>query len=230
MDLINPMQSVIPSAQGAVLSALARTDEPLSGRRVAELTRPKFAQTRVNAVLQKLADSGIVLRERRPPANLYRLNKQHVATDGILMLADMWASVLSRIRAELADWSVRPEAAWLFGSAARREARAESDIDILVVVPAGAMQNEGTSTVWQLQTDALAENIKAWTGNSCEVLEMDAVELEAAVERDDRLIRDLRDQAVVLAGDDARIACGGRSTDDPVRPGAEAPFQGPGVS
>jgi predicted nucleotidyltransferase len=100
---------------------------------------------------------------------------------------------------------VRPEAAWLFGSAARREARPESDIDILVVVPAGVMRSQGTSTVWQLQTDALAENIKAWTGNSCEVLEMDAMELEAAVERDDRLIRDLRDQAVVLAGDDARI-------------------------
>jgi predicted nucleotidyltransferase len=205
MDLANPMQSVIPSAQGAVLNALARTDEPLSGRRVAELTRPKFSQARVNAILQKLADSGIVLRESSPPANLYRLNKKHVATEGILTLADMWATVLSRIRAELANWSVRPQAAWLFGSAARREARPESDIDILVVVPAGVMRSQGTSTVWQLQTDALAENIKAWTGNSCEVLEMDAMELEAAVERDDRLIRDLRDQAVVLAGDDARI-------------------------
>ena len=205
MDLTNPMQSVIPSAYGAVLSVLARTDEPLSGRRVAELTRPRFAQTRVNAVLQKLADSGIVLRESRPPANLYRLNKKHVAAEGISALADMWATLVSRIRAELTNWSARPEAAWLFGSAARREARAESDIDILVVVPAGAMQSEKASTVWQRQTDALAENIKAWTGNSCEVLEMDAAELEAAVERDDRLIRDLRDQAIVLAGDDARI-------------------------
>ena len=205
MDLANPLQSVIPSVQGAVLGVLARTDEPLSGRRVAELTRPRFAQTRVNAVLQKLADSGIVLRESRPPANLYRLNKKHVATDGILMLTDMWATVLSRIRAELATWSVPPETAWLFGSAARREASVESDIDILVVVPAGAMQGEETSTVWHLQTDALAENIKAWTGNSCEVLEMDAAELEAAIERDDRLIRDLRDHAIVLAGDDARI-------------------------
>ena len=97
MDLANPVQSVIPSVQGAVLSVLARTDEPLSGRRVAELTRPRFAQTRVNAVLQKLADSGIVLRESRPPANLYRLNQE---TRGHRwhpsMLADMWATVLSQ--------------------------------------------------------------------------------------------------------------------------------------
>ena len=205
MDLANPMQSVIPSAHGAVLSVLARTNEPLSGHRVAELTRPRFAQTRVNAVLQKLADTGIVLRESRPPANLYRLNQDHVAAEGILALAGMWATLLSRIRVEFADWSVPAEVAWLFGSAARREANADSDIDILVVAPAGALQSEKTSTVWQLQTDALAENVRAWTGNSCEVLEMDVPELHAAVERDDPLVRDIRDQAIVLAGDDARL-------------------------
>jgi len=205
MDLTDPMQSVIPSAHGAVLSVLARTDEPLSGRRVAELTRPRFAQSRVNAVLQNLADSGIVVRESRPPANLYRLNKDHVAAEGILALAGMWATLLSRIRAELANWSMPPEAAWLFGSAARRDAKADSDIDILIVAPPGVLHGEETFHVWQLQTDALAENIRAWTGNSCEVLEMDATELDAAVERDDRLVRDLRDQTIVLAGDDARI-------------------------
>jgi hypothetical protein len=41
MDLTNPIQSVIPSAHGAVLNVLARTDEPLSGRRIAELTKPR---------------------------------------------------------------------------------------------------------------------------------------------------------------------------------------------
>jgi predicted nucleotidyltransferase len=205
MDLTNPMQSVIPSAQGAVLNVLARTDEPLSGHRVAELTRPRFSQTRVNAILQKLADSGIVLRESRPPSNLYRLNKNHVAAEGILALASMWITLLSRIRAELANWSVPPESAWLFGSAARRDAKADSDIDILVIAPAGALREEETSTLWQRQIDTLVENVSAWTGNACEVLEMDATELEAAVERDDRLVSDIRDQAIVLAGDDARI-------------------------
>ncbi len=205
MDLANPMQSVIPSAHGAVLGVLARTDEPLSGRRVAELTRPRFTQTRVNAVLQNLAHAGIVLRESHPPANLYRLNENHVAAEGILTLADMWATLLSRIRAELATWSVPAEAAWLFGSAARREAKADSDIDILVVAPAASLQGEETSAVWHRQTDVLAVNLRAWTGNACEVLEMDANELKSAVERDDRLVRDLRDQAIVLAGDDARI-------------------------
>jgi hypothetical protein len=51
-----------------------------------------------NAIPQKLADSGIVLRESRPPSNLYRLNKTHVAAEGILALAGMWIRLLSRIR------------------------------------------------------------------------------------------------------------------------------------
>lgn len=204
MDLTHPMQSVIPSAHGAVLGVLARTEEPLSGRRVADLTRPKFTQTRVNDVLQQLAASGIALRESRPPSNLYRLNREHVAAEGILALAGMWATLLGRMRAELENWSVPPKAAWLFGSAARGEAGQDSDIDILLVRPVDALESEGTAAVWQRQTDALSEHVTAWAGNSCEVLEMDAPDLRAAVERDDRLIRDLREQAVVLAGRDAR--------------------------
>jgi hypothetical protein len=101
MDLANPMQSVIPSAHGAVLAALARTDLPLSGHRIAELTKPKFSQTRVNDVLRHLTQSGVVLREKRPPSNLYRLNHDHVAADGILQLARMSATLVARIRAEL---------------------------------------------------------------------------------------------------------------------------------
>jgi predicted nucleotidyltransferase len=204
MDLANPMQSVIPSAHGAVLSVLARTDLALSGRRIAELTQPKFSQRRVNDVLGQLADSGIVLRESRPPSNFYRLNHDHVAAEGIVALAGMWATLLERIRAELGKWTLQPEAAWLFGSAARREATTRSDIDILVIRPAGVLDRDARSDVWERQTSNLADEVRAWSGNPCEVLEMDTSELSSAVERNDRLIGDLREQAVVLAGRDAR--------------------------
>lgn len=204
MDLANPIQSVIPSAHGAVLGVLARTDEPLSGHRVAQLTRPTFAQTQVNRVLQKLAASGVVLRESRPPSNLYRLNHDHVAAEGILALAHMSATLVTRIRAELDNWYVPPEAAWLFGSVARGEATADSDIDILLVLPTSGLDGEAIAAAWEHQTEALTEKIRAWSGNRCELIEMNASELRAAVERDDRLVRDLREQAVLLAGRDSR--------------------------
>lgn len=118
----------------------------------------------------------------------------------------MWATLLDRIRADLGAWPLRPEAAWLFGSAARGEAHAESDIDILLVRPPSAAggRTEESRTAWQLKTQTLAENVRAWSGNACEILELDTVELAAAVERNDRLVRDLREQAVVLTGEDQR--------------------------
>jgi predicted nucleotidyltransferase len=210
MELANPIQSVIPGAYGAVLGVLARTDLPLSGRRVAELTEPKFSQRRVNDVLIQLAAAGVVLREIRPPANYYRLNHDHVAAEGIVALASMWATLLARVRAELENWSLRPEAAWLFGSAARREARENSDIDILIIRPAGGLDGDSNSDLWERQIDDLAEKVRIWSGNPCEILEMDLSAVGAAVERDDRLVRDLREQAVVLAGEDAWALLRGR--------------------
>jgi predicted nucleotidyltransferase len=203
VDLTNPIQSVIPSAHGAVLSVLARTDEPLSGRRVAELTKPRFAQAQVNRVLRKLAASGVVLLERRPPSNLYRLNHDHVAAEGIQALARMWATLVARIRAELDTWSSPPQAAWLFGSSVRGEGTEQSDIDIFLVLPASGIDDAAASE-WDRQTELLMEKIKAWSGNPCELIEMDAAELSASVERDDRLVSDLREYGVVLAGQDPR--------------------------
>jgi predicted nucleotidyltransferase len=203
MDLANPMQSVIPSAHGAVLAVLARTDLPLSGRRIAELTQPRFSQRRVNDVLRHLADSGIALCEKRPPSNFYRLNHDHLAAEGILLLARMSATLAARIRAELENWSIRPQAAWLFGSAARGEGTEQSDIDIFLVLPASDLDTAAVD-IWERQTEVLADKIMAWSGNRCEVVEMEAAELSAAVERDDLLVRDLRDQAVILAGRDPR--------------------------
>lgn len=203
MDLANPMQSVIPSAHGAVLAVLARTDLPLSGHRIAQLTKPRFSQTRVNDVLRHLTESGVVLRERRPPSNLYRLNRDHVAAEGILQLARMSATLVARIRAELENWSLPPQAAWLFGSAARGEGTEQSDIDIFLVLPASDLDSAAVD-IWERQTEVLTEKIMAWSGNRCDVIEMEAAELSSAVERDDLLVRDLREQAVLLAGRDPR--------------------------
>jgi predicted nucleotidyltransferase len=157
----------------------------------------------VNDVLRHLADSGIVLCEKRPPSNFYRLNHDHVAAEGILLLAGMSATLAARIRTELENWSVRPQAAWLFGSAARGEGTEQSDIDIFLVLPASDLDTAAID-IWERQTQSLTEKIMAWSGNRCEVVEMQAAELSAAVDRNDLLVRDLREQAVTLAGRDPR--------------------------
>ncbi|MGH3987730.1 MAG: nucleotidyltransferase domain-containing protein [Actinomycetes bacterium] len=204
MDLSSPISSVIPSAHGAVLAVLARTTEPLSGRRVAALTDGKVGQWRANEVLGALADAGIVLREHHPPAKLYRLNRDHVAAAGIIALTGQWETLLQRIRDELAVWSAAPVTACLFGSAARGEAGAGSDIDILLVRSDDISASEEAERAWQEQVDRLTEHVRTWSGNACEILELTAAELAVAVARDDRVVRDLLRDAIALAGQDVR--------------------------
>lgn len=177
MDLSSPMRSVIPSAHGAV---------------------------RTNEALGMLADAGLVLRENRPPAQAYRLNRDHVAADAITALADQWTLLLERIQGHLAEWEPAPVSACLFGSAARVEAGPDSDIDLLLVSPAEAGELESADVSWQAQVEDLSERIRLWSGNVCKVLDLTESELRQSVMRDDRLVRDLRDDAIPLQGKDIR--------------------------
>lgn len=202
MDLGQPISSVIPGAYGDVLAVLARADVWLSGRKVAALTRGQTSRRRVDAVLAELAKAGIADMQEVPPAKLYRLNRHHVAVAGIEALASMRTCLLTRLHDELAQWRVLPEAAWLFGSTARREAGPASDIDLLLVRPPLASAEE--DNLWSGQIDALRERVREWSGNELEVLVLSADELRHLRDAGGRLIDDLRADAVVLVGSAVR--------------------------
>src|SRR3954454_16449346 len=113
MDISNPLGSIFPGAHGVVLTVLARTFEPLSGRRVATLTNGQVSVSRVARVLSNLSTAGIVLSEERPPAKLFCLNRYQVAAAAISERTILWQAVLDHIRGEVADWSVQPMAVCL---------------------------------------------------------------------------------------------------------------------
>ena len=208
MDLGHPISSVIPGAYGDVLAVLARTDVWLSGRKVATLTRGQTSRRRVDAVLAALAKAGIADVQEVPPAKLYRLNRHHVAAAGIEALASMRDCLLARLRDELAKWRVLPEAAWLFGSAARGEAGSGSDIDLLLVRP--TLTSAEDVDLWSGQIDGLRGRVREWSGNELEVLELSADELRHLRDGSERLIDDLRSDAVVLVGSPVRNILGCR--------------------
>jgi len=101
--------------------------------------RAGVAHTTAARALRSLAGSRIVHAQRAGRADLYRLNQGHALAPAIRA---MFAAEL-HIRTQLLDHlteqiprrvgSVR--AAYLFGSASRRETRPESDIDVAIVEP-----------------------------------------------------------------------------------------------
>ncbi|MBA3742297.1 nucleotidyltransferase domain-containing protein [Sporichthya sp.] len=197
MDLASPISSVVPTAHGAALFVLARADQPLSGRQIAALTNGRFGQWRINEVLGELADSGIVLREHRPPAKLYRLNRDHVAAPGIEALAAQRDLLIERMRFAAGEWAVPADALWLFGSAARGDGGPGSDVDLLVIRASSVGADDQH---WLAQLDQIADQVSRWCGNHCEVLELSRAELEKALARGDRLTEELRADAVGIAG------------------------------
>ena len=197
MNLSNPINSVIPGGYGVVLTILARTDRPLTGRRVAELAAGQLGKSRVNEVLGELARAGIVAAEDHPPAKLYTLNRSHVAAGAVVALTDLRGQLVVRIRAALAAWRPAPESAWLFGSAARGDGDAESDVDVLVVRPDTV---DGDDPRWLFQLADLAAGIHEWSGNDASVMEYTARELDELAVSGERLVDEVRRDGVHLAG------------------------------
>jgi predicted nucleotidyltransferase len=138
-----------------------------------------------------------VSRERVGSADQYRLNRAHLAAPYVEALAGLRTELLHRLAGELEQWAIPPVFAALFGSAARGDMRADSDIDLLVVRDdAVDVDDPG----WRDQLDSLASDVTAWTGNETRILEFGVSEARAGLTAGDGVLIAVRDEGSVLYG------------------------------
>lgn len=194
MDWTDPTTSVVPSLDGTVLAVLASTNEPLTGREVHRRAR-RGGIVGVRNVLSRLAEQGVVRMEVAGAANLYRLNREHIAAPVAASLLDLRPEFLRRLRESIEGWEAQPLAAVLFGSVARGDATAASDVDLLIIRPL-AVSDEGE--LWGAQIAALSESVMAWTGNIASILQVTEPELVDLVRRDHPVLGSLREDAIDL--------------------------------
>lgn len=195
MDLSNGIRSVIPSVHGTVLGVLGRTSQPLSGRGVAELAGDKASQKGVYLALRSLVAAGIVTAQEHPSTILYQLNREHLAAESIVALANLRERLIAAIRDHVASWSTAPYGAWIFGSFARGTAGLKSDVDVFVVRPNNtALDNEQ----WRAQLRDAAQKVRAWSGNDCRVAEFSQKEFAQLFVNNDRIAQDLRTDSIAL--------------------------------
>lgn len=205
MDVARPYTAVSPALDTAVLTVLARTTRPLTGREIARLTG-RSSHSGVLDVLNRLTTHGLVDRQEAGRALLYTLNREHLAAPAVEVLAAMRATLLDRIRAALATWKVKPVHASLFGSAARGDGRLDSDIDVFVVRPRGVAEDDGT---WVRQRDELATAVRRWTGNRASIAEVGEQELRRLRREAPPIVAELREDAVTLYGPSIAEPLGG---------------------
>ena len=190
MDLRRPLTSVTPTLDGDALAVLAGGDVELSGREVHRLAG-RGSEHGMRKVLDRLAAEGVVLRRSAGQANLYKLNRDHLAAAAIESLAGLRQELLRRMRAAVDAWEVAALVVVLFGSAARGAAGRGSDIDLLVVRHDAVDPEDPT---WRAQLTSLADAVTTWTGNDTRVLEYSRAEYaEAAADGEPVLADALRD-------------------------------------
>lgn len=195
MDVSRPFTALMPGLDSVVLSALARTTRAQTGREVA--LAAGRSPSGVRPILERLAEQGLVDSERMGRAFVYRLNRDHLAAPPVEALASLRSGLFDRLRNEIAGWRIAPVHASVFGSTARGDGDAASDVDLFIVRPKGTEAEDAT---WRDQLDRLAERVRLWTGNHAGIAEISTDQLATLRTRRPPVLNDLDADAITLAG------------------------------
>lgn len=169
MNLTEPLEGLLPPMEAAALRVLSRTDAGLSGRQV-QAVAGVGSTSGAHRALTRLARTGLVSVESRPPALVYRPNRRHVLWSAIEEALRARDRAIEQIRLFLVDEvpeevpaDLRPTAT-LYGSVARRDSTTESDVDVLIVFPEHVDPDARANIVL-----GLAERIEELTGNAAQI-------------------------------------------------------------
>jgi predicted nucleotidyltransferase len=195
MDLAHPIEALITGAQGRVLAVLAETTSELSIRTIARLSNVSVAQAA--RVLPRLADLGVVERRDVPPSSLFRLVPEHVSVRALLQLARARDDIIKEMRRAAATMAVVPVSIIVFGSSARGEAGAASDIDVVFVRPADVDADDDR---WAGAVEQWRATVRRASGNPVEVLEVGAHEVASRLSGRREVWRDIRREGIVVHG------------------------------
>jgi predicted nucleotidyltransferase len=195
MDLSRPFAALSPGVESDVLVALVLSTAPKTGRELARHSGRSV--TGVQHALDRLVEEGLVHRGQAGRSFLYTLNRDHILAPAAELMAAARFELVRRLRELIGAWSAAPFHASLFGSAARGDGNAASDIDLLMVRPKGFTAEDPR---WQGQLDELGERIVSWTGNHAGIVELAESELSPLLLKRPPVIREIVEDGIDLAG------------------------------
>lgn len=195
MNLSRPFAAVSPGVEADVLISLAGSTGSRTGREVARVSGRSV--TGVQYALDRLVEEGLVHRGVAGRSYLYTLNRDHLLAAAVEVMAGVRWELVQRLRDSIQSWSIRTFHASLFGSAARGEGSASSDIDLLVVRPSHINAED---PAWRNQLDELADQVWLWTGNHAGLVELSHRDLFQTLEERPPVLEDVIEHGIDLAG------------------------------
>jgi predicted nucleotidyltransferase len=226
VDLRDPTSAVTATLDGPVLAVLANAGKPLT---VGEVTAqmPRGSEVGVRRSLGRLVEQGIVSATEMGRNRVHELNRDHVAAPIAVQLGSLRLEVWRRLRAKLSSWRIKPLYASVFGSAARGDGDSESDIDLLLVhapFPGESDPRRRSATLgrqlaglaaelttfqltekdiarWRDQVDELHPEVRSWTGNPLQVIQMSGYEWGDHKRRRTSLYTEISRDGIQVAGE-----------------------------
>jgi DNA-binding MarR family transcriptional regulator len=195
MDFRRPVEALIPDAQGRLLGALARTTEELTLSTLADLSGVSLAHAA--RIVPRLVDLGVVERREVPPAVLVRLVPEHLATRAVLALADLREAFYEELRESSRNLDPAPVNVTLFGSFARGDDDAASDVDVVLVRPSAISEDDPE---WSESIARWEAHVRRISGNAVNRIEVAEDEVAKLMRSRRPLWQAIRREGVTLQG------------------------------
>ncbi len=194
MFFSEPFGGVLPGARGAVLAALMRTGTQMTGRQIHGMVSDRFSLWSVQEALKALTELGMVETQSIGRAGVHTINESHVAVTTLRSLIDPVAILTTTVTSVI---DPRVETVLVFGSIARGEATASSDVDLAVIAHAD----------WDGRVE-LQDAIRSRLGNACDVLVFTAAEFRRLAQSGEPVVQDILRDCLAIIGTKPRIKAG----------------------
>jgi len=165
---------------------------------VAALTA-RGSEVGVRKSLGRLVEQGIVRATEMGRNRVHELNRDHVAAPIAEALAGLRLALWKKFRGTLGAWDPKPVYGCVFGSAARGDGDASSDIDLLLVIARQLTSRQAAK--WDRQVARLHDLVPAWTGNPLQVVEMSVFEWADHRRRRTGLFTEIDRDSIQVAGE-----------------------------
>jgi len=200
MDLLVPLATVAPGLDSVALTVLAGVDAAMSATQIQRVAG-RGSRYGLVLVLERLVEHGLVTAIPAARGNLYQLNRQHVLAPVVLAAVRVRAEVNDRLAGEAGNLIPRPLSVAVFGSVARGEATADSDLDVLIIAKD---ELDPESDAWVGQVDDLERRTRLRIGNSLQITTVTQTQLAAMVNSGAPIIDEWDRDAHTIMGQDAR--------------------------
>ncbi len=154
-----------PARAAVLASVLAAPEGEFTGREVARLAGVSPARAMV--ALRILEAEGLCWQRRAGRASLWKVNRRHFLARSLAQVATLESDAMSTLIGLLQRQLRRAGAveAHMFGSVARGDERATSDIDLVAVFP-----DEAARGRWDGSLSAMQNKIQANFGNELQAI------------------------------------------------------------